>query len=318
MQVSFIIPLFNCLAHTQAALRTLQATLPAGLAHEIIFVDDASTDGTRDWLASLPPPCRALHHETNLGFAAACNRGASAATGNLLFFLNNDLLFLPGWFEPMRDLLARDYSGIIGNTQRRAATGAVDHTGIHFDAKGKPAHLTDRPLLDRLRGWRDVPALTGACIALRSSTWLRLGGFDAGFRNGCEDVDLCLRARLIGLRNRVSLRSVVQHHVSASTGRKLREEHNARRLALRWGPQIATHAARAWSRAHIATLWDRSCLFDHPLARAALATAVTGRRNLPVHTQVESTLRRELQHWAHALDGAPATFEPPVIHPPRL
>lgn len=48
MQVSFIIPLYNCLAHTRECLRTLQATLPPGLDHEIISVDDGSTDGTRE------------------------------------------------------------------------------------------------------------------------------------------------------------------------------------------------------------------------------------------------------------------------------
>jgi len=47
MEVSFVIPLFNCLPLTQAMVASLQATLPAGLSHEIILVDDGSTDGTR-------------------------------------------------------------------------------------------------------------------------------------------------------------------------------------------------------------------------------------------------------------------------------
>ena len=103
MEASFIIPLYNCRAHSRECLRTLQDTLPPGLAHEILLVDDGSTDGTRTWLATLPSPVRVLLNERNLGFAGTCNRGAAAARGRLLFFLHNDLVLLPGWFEPMRE-----------------------------------------------------------------------------------------------------------------------------------------------------------------------------------------------------------------------
>ena len=67
MKVSFIIPLYNCLPLTQAMLASLQATLPAGLAHEIILVDDGSTDGTREWLAGLSQPGVSLSNPTSLG-----------------------------------------------------------------------------------------------------------------------------------------------------------------------------------------------------------------------------------------------------------
>ena len=76
MRVSFLIPLYNCLPLTQAMLASLQSTLPAGLDHEIILIDDASTDGTRDWLRTLSsgsahPHIRVLLNDRNLDFAAA-------------------------------------------------------------------------------------------------------------------------------------------------------------------------------------------------------------------------------------------------------
>jgi GT2 family glycosyltransferase len=271
MQVSFIIPLFNCLPLSQAMLASLRATLPAGLAHEIILVDDGSTDGTRTWLAGLPSPCRVLLNEANLGFAAACNRGAAAATGEQLFFLNNDLVLLPRWLEPMRALLAQSPdAGLIGNVQLNAADGAIDHTGIFFNHKGKPEHSTARPWLPRLLGRRPMPALTGACCAIRRSLWRELGGFDEGFVNGAEDIDLCLRAAASGRRNYVALRSVVRHHISSSPGRKLRDEFNSYRLVQRWRETIAGLAVRDWSRQFIETHWDRSFVFDDALGRAAL------------------------------------------------
>ncbi|MES1194676.1 MAG: glycosyltransferase [Opitutus sp.] len=95
-RVSFVVPLYNCLGLTQAMLASLQASLPADLALEIIFVDDGSTDGTREWLATLPPDIRVVLNEKNLGYAAANNRGAALARGEFLALLNNDLILAPG------------------------------------------------------------------------------------------------------------------------------------------------------------------------------------------------------------------------------
>jgi len=298
MRVSFIIPLYNCLPLTQAMLASLQATLPPGLAHEIIFVDDGSTDGSRDWLAGLAAPCRAVLNEKNLGFALSCNRGAAAASGEFLFFLNNDLVLLPGWFEPMLAAFARrSRAGLVGNVQLNHATGAVDHTGIVFNCKGKPEH--DTAPGPGLPHTREVAALTGACFGIRRVTWQQLGGFDAGYVNGCEDVDLCFRAHQLGLVNYVARRSVVRHHISASLGRKLRDEQNTARLVQRWRHVIARHAALDWCRHHLSLHWDEPRDYpDFALARACflhrcrLLARPTPGILLGVHTAIESEIAR--------------------------
>jgi O-antigen biosynthesis protein len=298
MQVSFIIPLYNCLPLTQAMLASLQATVPAGIAHEIIFVDDGSTDGTREWLKHLPAPCRTLLNDKNLGFAATCNRGAATATGELLFFLNNDLVLLPGWLEPMVTAFARrPRAGLVGNVQLNHATGGVDHTGIVFNCKGKPEHDTARgPGVNFLR---PVAALTGACFGIRRDVWQKLGGFDEAYVNGCEDVDLCFRARQEGLVNYVARRSVVRHHISASANRKLRDEQNTARLVQRWRHVIARQAASDWCRFHLSLHWDEPR--DYPdlalardcfLHRCRLLPRPTPRILLGVHTAIEAELVR--------------------------
>lgn len=337
MQVSFIIPLYNCLALTQECLRTLQATLPAGLAHEIILVDDGSTDGTREWLAGLRPlkglaginypavstshpslsavsPCRVLLNERNCGFAVTCNRGAAEAQGKILFFLNNDLVFQPGWFKPMLTLVRPRYAGLVGNVQLNATTGAVDHAGLRFNRKGKPEHVTTLSWLAWLTGEREVPALTGACFAVKQSTWRQLGGFDEAFINGSEDVDLCLKARQAGLHNFVATRSVVRHHVSQSPGRKLRDEENSRLLLARWRSVIANLVAREYCPTCLEVSWDEPrnypdqllardaflyfChLLPHPTPRLADATS--------------ATFEYEFRRWSHLLDGGPP---PPPSH----
>ncbi|HWA26121.1 MAG TPA: glycosyltransferase family 2 protein [Lacunisphaera sp.] len=298
MKVSFIIPLYNCLPLTQAMLASLQATLPAGLAHEVIFVDDGSTDGTREWLGKLSAPCRALLNDKNLGFAATCNRGAGTATGEFLFFLNNDLVLLPHWLEPMLAAFARHpRAGLVGNVQLNHATGAVDHTGIVFNCKGKPEHDTSRG--PGLLHARPVAALTGACFGIRRATWQQLRGFDEGYVNGCEDVDLCFRARHEGHVNYVARRSVVRHHISASLGRKLRDEQNTARLVQRWRHVIARHAALDWCRHYLSLEWEEPRDYSDPLLardcflhRCRLLPRPTPRILLGVHTAIEAELAR--------------------------
>jgi GT2 family glycosyltransferase len=249
--LSVITPLFNCLALTQAMVASLQSSLPSGLAYEVILVDDGSTDGTRAWLATLGEPFRVVLNEQNLGFGISTNRGAAVARGRVLAFLNNDLILTPGWLGPMLWALRLmgPKAGFVGNVQLNAATGEVDHAGIFINLKGKPEHDRRAPswLARLLAPRKAVAAATGACLLVRTATWRRLGGFDEAYVNGCEDVDACLRAREFGLWNVVALRSRVLHHVSASPGRKRRDEENTRRLTLRWRHALAVLASREWT-----------------------------------------------------------------------
>jgi GT2 family glycosyltransferase len=248
-RLSVVTPLFNCLAHTQAMVESLRASIPARIPVEIILVDDGSTDGTREWLAGLREPFRVVLNERNLGFGASTNRGAALARAPVLALLNNDLVLRRGWLGPMLGALGSlgSGAGLVGNVQINAASREVDHAGIGVNLKGKPEHDRTAPGAASLwfRPVRSVFAVTGACVLVRSETWRALGGFDETFVNGCEDVDLCLRARQAGLTNVVALRSQVLHHVSASPGRKAHDEENTRRLVQRWRRELAVAAVDA-------------------------------------------------------------------------
>jgi GT2 family glycosyltransferase len=310
--VSFVIPLYNCLALTQAMLASLHATLPAGLTHEIIFVDDGSTDGTRAWLNSLAgdPAIRVVLHQRNLGYAGANNSGAAIARGEFLALLNNDLILTPRWLEPM--LAAHraygERAGLVGNLQIDATTGALDHAGIFINLKGKPEHTRALRLAHRLAPFafrhRRVPAVTGACVVVRRTLWEKLGGFDPAFVNGCEDVDLCLRAADGGHVNLVALRSLVRHHISQSPGRKLRDEANTRQLVLRWHGTLAFQAARIWCRDYLETyLRDPRDFPDAALARQAFFYALHLRPMPPTGalTGMAKNLAAELSRWGKIL-----------------
>ncbi len=304
MQVSFIIPLYNCLPLARAMLASLQATLPAGLAHEIILVDDGSTDGTREWLRTLEAPCRVVLNERNLGYAKTNNRGAALARGEILALLNDDLVLLPGWLPPMlRALRHEPLAGIVGNVQFDAKSGTIDHAGIGINLQGKPEHARTLP---RPRWWsrtlasaRRAPAVTGACLVIARTLWQQLGGLDEGFVNGGEDVDLCFRARAAGRETYVALDSVVLHHVSSSPGRKLRDEENSYRLATRWQREFVREATRAWCRGYLPRAFARPSAREYLLVVKATLHAL-GFRHAPPEAiaGLDAAFARELDRWA--------------------
>lgn len=302
--VSIIVALHNCLQLTQAMLRSLDASWPASVSRELIFVDDASADGTSSWLASLPPKpgLRIFFLDTNSGYAVANNHGARHATGQRLLFLNNDLEFSPGWLEPLLRTHARlgAKAGITGNVQRRWDTGTVDHAGIEIGPKGKPEHRSDLPLR-RAGRFRATDAITGACFMIDRDLWTRLGGFDERYRNGCEDIDLCLRVRELGLGVGVALDSCVRHHVSRSPGRRDHDEENTRRLFARWENTLATLAMRRWSADALDRDWTSPR--DPRAAGSALALLLyrAGLRRSPpeaARAGIRRALAAERERWS--------------------
>ena len=149
-------------------LATLSASIPAGLGYEVILVDDFSTDGTRAWLAALSEPhFHVILNPSNLGFARTNNAGVRQAAGQILGLLNNDLIFEPGWLEPMLAVLESPVlnAGCVGNVQYRVADGALDHAGVRLSCTGQFEHIQSLP--EGGPGYARVLAVTGACLLIR-------------------------------------------------------------------------------------------------------------------------------------------------------
>jgi len=286
--LSLVVPLHNHVALSQAMLASLEATLPEQLTCEILLVDDASRDETPTWLASLQGRAgiRVFTNSANAGFAATCNRGAREARGEFLGFLNNDLVMEPGWLEPMLSLLRDEKRevGIVGNLQYRADDGRLDHAGIHLTPRAKLEHLRqEKPSEDRR-----VLAVTAACCLVRRDDFLSLGGFDEAYRNGGEDVDLCLGLAAKGRECWVAARSQVRHHVSATRGpSSLNNETNSRRLFLKWKSTL-----------------------ERELSAELLRLGEASEETAPL--LAKSALWREEARWRTLLDGekeAPSTLQ---------
>ena len=249
--VSFVVPLFNQLEHSQAMLATLLNSIPDGMEHEIILIDDASTDGTSDWIFSLAhPSIKAFRNVINLGYAATNNTAVQQAKGDVLALLNNDLLLSKDWLMPMLEVLMLPgfQVGAVGNIQVRTVDDDIDHVGIHMNHRGHLTHTremvsTEKSLIKSL-------AVTGACMLVRRNDFLACGCFDENFHNGGEDVDLCFKLQELGLRTYVATQSCVRHHVSCSrgAGSSLTNERNSRLLYSKWRKKLKYELAAEWRK----------------------------------------------------------------------
>ncbi|MCH2156434.1 MAG: glycosyltransferase [Opitutales bacterium] len=244
MRLSVVTALFNGLDYTRAYLDSLLESLEDVIDFEIIFVDDGSSDSTREWLQSLDlsVPTKIFFNDANLGYGRSNNFGASKAEGDVLAFLNNDILLQSGWFEPMLEALKRPHRwmghermpGLVGNVQWRVSDPVLDHAGIYFDIYSAPQHRDFGEKQLRRKGSEAVVGATAACWVTEREWFTRLGGFDERFVNGMEDVDFCLQTLEWGRVPVVSFDSQIKHHVSASRVGGAQDEKNFWELFRKW------------------------------------------------------------------------------------
>ncbi|MCC6141056.1 MAG: glycosyltransferase [Nitrospira sp.] len=234
---SIVIPVWNKLELTRQCLIALGPATEE-VSFELIVVDNHSTDGTPAFLASLGGDVRIISNDDNLGFAKACNQGASVASGEYLVFLNNDTIPLKGWLSALVEEVKANPDVAVVGSKLLYQNGTVQHAGVAIDRHNlTPYHIyngfaADHPAVNKRR---ELNAVTAACLLIRRSVFAELGGFDEGFRNGFEDIDLCLKVREKRGRIVYQPRSVLYHLESQTPGRKDHDQANAGRLHQRWG-----------------------------------------------------------------------------------
>ena len=251
--ISIITAIYNNLELTKAYWKSLLAH-PPNEKWEIIWIDDCSTDGTREWLTSIQSEkSKVILNIENQGYAANNNAGANRASGDTLIFLNNDIELVEGWLEPLLEKLNKvENIGIVGNIQVQHSTGLIDHAGVWFDLAGRPCHLHKGVSPKKIKEIGTFcKAITAACWVTRKKTFELVGGFDTAFRNGSEDFDLCLKLYQRGFLHWVDYRSRLRHHVSASPGRELFDKRNQAIFLQRWGELTSQFGQSDWPLEYI-------------------------------------------------------------------
>jgi GT2 family glycosyltransferase len=132
------------------------------------------------------------------------NLGARNAEAPNMLFLNDDVRATSsGWAELLAEQASREEVGVAGAVLWYPA-GVLQHAGIVTGIGDGVGHAGRYQRASQMWPWllamREVSAVTGACLAIRRELFDQLGGFDEGFPNNYNDVDLCFRARSRGYR----------------------------------------------------------------------------------------------------------------------
>jgi len=222
---SVVIPTYNGRELLERCLASVMRHRPADprQAIEVVVADDASTDGTAEWLARAHPEVRLVRLERNQGFCAAANAGIAAARGRFIQLLNNDTTVVRGWIEgglaPFADSTVGSVAPLV---LVRSDPTRVDSAGDAYTLAGWPikrghgqptAAFASRPV-------EEVFGASGSSAFYRALALRRAGEFDPLFGSYYEDVDLAFRLRWAGYRCLFAPGSVVHHDVSATYDHK--------------------------------------------------------------------------------------------------
>ena len=234
--VSIVVRTFNLWDCTRRCLAAL-GDHTGDIAHEIIVVDDGSTDETAHQL----PLLRHVRHHRNpfpLGFARAANQGAALARGRYLLFLDRDAAPTPGWLAPLVAEAERDDTVAIVGGKLLDADGAIQRGGVIFAYAGPepitPVHLHRGQPAGTSQRRLELRGVTAACMLARGAVFHEVGGFDEAFVDAGEDVDLCLKVWRSGRKIVFTPDSVVVDHGPAREGPFQLGAADADRLNCRW------------------------------------------------------------------------------------
>lgn len=161
-------------------------------------------------------PIRYLYSPMEFNFSLMCNMGAGEAKGELLLFLNDDVVLQEGCIQELAARAARIYTGAVGIKLLYPDTGRIQHAGITNLPMG-PVHKLQSMRDDRdyygnaNHSCRNFLAVTAACLMVEKRKFTEAGGFAPELRVAFNDVDLCFRLYELGYYN-VCLNDIYAYH----------------------------------------------------------------------------------------------------------
>lgn len=203
----------------------LEKFLPSVISNSqdatIYVADNASSDGSLEFVEKNFPTVIRIDNGENFGFAGGYNKALENLNEEFFVLLNSDVEITPNWLQPVITLFDSDqqvaaiqpkilnYHDKTSFEYAGAAGGFIDKNGYPF-CRGRIFDLleTDNGQYDAVQ---EVFWATGACMFVRSKVYKELGGLDDDFFAHMEEIDLCWRTKRAGHKIMVQPKSIVYH-----------------------------------------------------------------------------------------------------------
>ncbi|WP_456325889.1 glycosyltransferase, partial [Desulfonauticus submarinus] len=224
--LSIVIVTYNSLNDIKPCLHSILTN--TRLPYEVIIIDNASKDGTVDYLKSIKAEnIRIILNEQNLGFARAVNQGINIAKGDYIVLLNPDTIVTPHWAERMMAHFKKDV-GAVGPVSNYVA--GQQNLKIHVEINSLPKKININQVAEKLARKNngkslETKLLIGFCLMTKKEVLNKVGLLDEDFFLGSEDLEFCWRLRQKGYKLIVATDTFIYHkgHASFNTVSK-REE----------------------------------------------------------------------------------------------
>ncbi len=230
MKTSIVVVTKDQLPYTRLCLDSVR--IHTRESYELIVVDNASTDGTHEYLAALAaeteaaraggdafaPEVKVIFNDLNAGFPKACNQGLRAATGETIALLNNDMIVTPGWLTNLLGCLTATGAGMVG-AMSNMISGLQRVDASYDSAESLERFAAEFNRADRGK-WRPTVRLGGGGLLLRREVLDQVGDFDESFTPGnFEDDDLSLRVVRAGFALFIAGDTFIHHFGGVTLGR---------------------------------------------------------------------------------------------------
>ncbi|MGE5579071.1 MAG: glycosyltransferase [Bacillota bacterium] len=254
---SIVILTWNQKELTEKLLRSLETTTK--VPHEVIVVDNGSSDGTAELLAAYAAErgaagfdVRPVLNSENVGIAKGFNMGLKLVTGEYVVLLHNDVVLPAQWLERMiRHFRVDRKIGLVGPRSNCAKPHQIAPLG--YRDLGEFPDFAEAFYARNQGNRTKVDSLGGFCLAARREVLAKTGLFDESYEVArYEDDDLCMRVRLAGFQPVVADDIYVHHSGSASFKRNEVDplpfaEANRGKFISRWDLKPSIAYVMRWS-----------------------------------------------------------------------
>ena len=230
---SIVILSYNTLAYLQVCISSIRRHTAAG-SYELIIVENASQDGSAQWLREeqqRADDIRVIFNNQNAGFPKGCNQGMGIARGDEILLLNSDTIVTPHYLDNMlRALYADERNGAVSCATNHISNNQQVDTDGYTDLDGLERFAAAYNHSDPTK-WQYRTMLVGFCFLVRYSTYKEIGEFDEAFSPGnYEDSDYSMRLLQAGYHLIFASDTFIHHFGSASFVQRRKKEAELERI----------------------------------------------------------------------------------------